>query len=681
MGSFAHASLSILAVVSVCPTASAATDWTNVSSGLAGQPQGVRSLVIDRSGSTLYALGNQAFKSTDGGFNWRLLGGITGAAVLALDPVSLSTVYAGTSHGVWKSTDAGESWTFAGLPATAVTTIVIDPLTPATLYAASSTDRVYKSTDGGANWTSFAVGFSVSRYFGVASILIDPSIPSTVYVMPQGEGSPLYKSMDGAQTWSEIDSGPFFRLLAITPSTLYAIVAPLGLSTSTDGGASWTFTGFPKDVLSMAFEPGNGNIVYGSVSAPAGSSPALYKSSDGGRNWSPLNAAMPFAGPLALNPINPSVIYGASYSAGVFRSGDAGKNWSAMNTGLAALGIKVLVSDPSSASTVYAGGDGGLFKSTDSGGSWQLQAAFQAAGVPAPALPPPVTGIPSPATASVHSMLIDSKNPRILYIGTARLDGCFYADVLLYKSVDAGSTWSGGAPDQSGCSDDTLLAMDSTNSTVYIRSGDDYDGYGLRKSTDGGATWTYTGFSSNVSFPLALDLTNPLTLYAGTDNGVSVTRDGGATWRPLGLANTNVNLLATDPSRPNTLYAASKAVYSGTLGFSGLFKSTDAGASWFPVNVGLEQILANRAPVNSLAIDPDYPNVLYLATSGYGVFQSLDGGARWTPLSDGLTNLDVQTLTITRGSAKFVFAGTPGGIFRISSDPLEPRTVKLRNAR
>jgi len=470
-------------------------------------------------------------------------------------------------------------------------------------------------------------------------------------------------------------------LLAITPSTIFAILAPLGLSTSTDGGATWTYTGFGKDVVSMAFDPTNSNIVYG---APVGSPPGLYKSSDGGHNWNVLNADMPFSGPLALNPANPSVIYGASYSAGVFKSSDAGRSWSASNSGLGAPGIQVVVGDPSDPSTIYAGGDGGLFKSTDPGGRWKLEATFQAAGVPPPGLPPPVTGLPAPAPAGVHSMLIDFENPSTLYVGTARIGGCFFTDVLLYKSTDAGSTWSDDInPNQSGCSDDTLLAMDPTDSNMlYIRSGDDYDGYGLRKSTDAGATWTYTSLYAGYLYAFAIDPAHSSTLYAGTDNGIVRSTDGGATWNPLGLVNMIVSLLAIDPAQPNTLYTAAtpSTVYPATPGLPGLFKSTDGGASWFPLNRGLGGILANGAPLNGLIIDRDQTNVLYLATSGYGVFRSLDGGGKWTPFSDGLTNLDVRTLVIIGGPAKAVYAGTPGGIFRID-DPPEPQTSKRHPAR
>src|SRR6266511_4537110 len=93
-------------------------------------------------------------------------------------------------------------------------------------------------------------------YAGVSSLIVDPLTPSTLYVLAAGLGAAFYKSTDGGETWSVINPGPVWRFLAIvptTPSTLYAI-AGTGLSKSTDGGATWTATGFTKDVAALAID-------------------------------------------------------------------------------------------------------------------------------------------------------------------------------------------------------------------------------------------------------------------------------------------------------------------------------------------------------------------------------------------------------------------------------------------
>jgi photosystem II stability/assembly factor-like uncharacterized protein len=245
------------------------------------------------------------------------------------------------------------------------------------------------------------------------------------------------------------------------------------------------------------------------------------------------------------------------------------------------------------------------------------------------------------------------------------------------KRPDHAPQRSGGSahsinPINSGCSTDGLLAMDPTEpNTLYLQYGDDYDGYQLRKSTDGGASWRFTGLRNlNALNALVIDPSTPATLYAATGStspegdsvigGVQQSTDGGATWNVVGLANKDVSLLAIDPFQPNVLYA----VGTGPDSLS-LFKSTDSGASWSRINSGLGDVVNTRAAVNALIADPDHPEVLYLGTSGFGVFKSSDGGATWAASNDGLTFLDARALAIVRGAAPTLYANTPGGVFKI----------------
>jgi photosystem II stability/assembly factor-like uncharacterized protein len=94
-----------------------------------------------------------------------------------------------------------------------------------------------------------------------------------------------------------------------------------------------------------------------------------------------------------------------------------------------------------------------------------------------------------------------------------------------------------------------------------------------------------------------------------------------------------------------------------------MFKSTDSGATWTPINEGLGEVVATRAPMNALVLDPD-SGTLYLATSGYGVFKSSDGGATWTPWNEALAHLDVRLLALVRGGSA-LYASTPAGVFKM----------------
>src|SRR3989449_3553889 len=119
-------------------------------------------------------------------------------SALAIDPLTPTTLYAGTSGGVFKSTDGGASWSASGL--INVSALAIDPLTPTTLYAGTSVfGGVFKSTDGGVSWN--ATGSLPGAVF-----VFDPLTPSTLYAGTVG-ASPdylgdLYKSTDGGASWS-----------------------------------------------------------------------------------------------------------------------------------------------------------------------------------------------------------------------------------------------------------------------------------------------------------------------------------------------------------------------------------------------------------------------------------------------------------------------------------------------
>jgi photosystem II stability/assembly factor-like uncharacterized protein len=119
--------------------------------------------------------------------------------------------------------------------------------------------------------------------------------------------------------------------------------------------------------------------------------------------------------------------------------------------------------------------------------------------------------------------------------------------------------------------------------------------------------------------------------------------------------------LALDPGDSNTIYAAANGTGYLGGGFLGLFKSTDGGASWAPINNGLASVLDSRSTVTTIAFAPGNRSTLYVATSGRGVYKSLDGGAHWGPLNEGLTNLDVRLLAVASNT---VYAVTSSGIFK-----------------
>jgi photosystem II stability/assembly factor-like uncharacterized protein len=408
------------------------------------------------------------------------------------------------------------------------------------------------------------------------------------------------------------------------------------------------------------------------------------KSTDGGKTWVAVDTISAVV--ATILPATRSLVFAPNASvyvttaSGIFKSADSGMSWQETDTGLRVHDIRLLVGDPLNPAILYAGDNNALFQSVDGGATWTQRATFQIM-APSESTPfPPVA-----VSAEVHSMLIDFTNPNIRYIGTARPGGCYSGDILLFKSTDDGATWN------SGCEVQGVMAIDPIDSnTLYLPYGDDYNGFTVFKTTDGGANWKNLdaaglGEVSFVNVSL-IDRNTPTTFYAATDLGVLRSTDGGASFLPTGLAKTPVAFLTIDPFHPNVFYAAtSNNPYSfdnNPPGLVGLYKSTDSGATWSAINQGLDEIVAAHPTVNALLVDAA-DSVLYLATTGFGVFKSSDGGATWAPFNNGLTHLDVTSLTIVhrpstsqRGERRrpltpgTLYAGTPGGVFEIRQEKL-----------
>jgi photosystem II stability/assembly factor-like uncharacterized protein len=192
------------------------------------------------------------------------------------------------------------------------------------------------------------------------------------------------------------------------------------------------------------------------------------------------------------------------------------------------------------------------------------------------------------------------------------------------------------------------LAIDPTNpNTIYAGT---FSG-GVFKTTNGGSSWNAVNSGlSNLSIEeLAIDPTNPNTIYAGAGaSGVYKTTNGGSSWNAVnsGLSNLFINTLAIDPTNPNTIYAGAGA--SG-----GVFKTTNGGSSWNAVNSGLSNL-----SIEELAIDPTNPNTIYAGTFGGGVHKTTNGGSSWNAVNSGLPDLLINSLAIDPTNPSTIYAGS-----------------------
>jgi photosystem II stability/assembly factor-like uncharacterized protein len=351
---------------------------------------------------------------------------------------------------------------------------------------------------------------------------------------------------------------------------------------------------------------------------------------------------------LTIDPTNPTTLYAGTNGAGLFKSTDGGRNWSHINFGITGpfvmpgrtfspLRVNVLVIDPTSSSTLYAGSnDGrfnaifaGVFKSTDGGSTW---AAVN-------------TGL---TEKHVNALAIDPVTPTTVYVGTGR-GGVF-------KSTDGGGSWT--AINAGWAADQELplrfafaLAIDRSNSgTVYVGTSD-----GVLKSTNGGKNWVPVGLPFEQVSALVVDPDNPATIYAATATGaISKSSNGGKTWTgdKSGLP-TSIGSFALDRSTPRILYV-------GTNG-CGVYKRSDTQTNWTASSSGI-----NAASVLALALDPSNPATLYAGVLG-GLFKSTNGGISWTPVKlPELRFPAVFSFAIEQISSSTVYVGSSEGVFKMA---------------
>lgn len=611
------------------------------------------------------------------GASWTSIGPDGGAvvSVLAVDPKTRSTIYAGTSRfapqgpsggSVYRSVDSGASWTLssAGLPSRVLTAFAIDPTNPSVLYAGTPAG-VFRSPDAAQSWTAANSGLTD---IGISALAADPATPGTLYAAtPSG----VFKSVDGAATWTAANlglQGLAVQELAIDPansSTLYAGTGT-GVYRSPDGAASWTPAGnFPTAaVLALSIASGAPSAVYAGVSGD------LLKSVDLGITWQSAKGdlAPGLLRAVAAGPASTGVVY-ASVDGGagstVFRTADGGVRWAALSGGPAS--VAVLAIDPVSAATIYAGGVG-VSRSADSGASWATgRAGMREAVVNAAAI---VAGRPDSLYAATSQTVYGSRDggrtwlparsglPNASFFAVASVSSTtIYTGTTtgVFRSTDGGATWS---PSSVGLDQAWIVALapDPTSpSTLYAGSALTYLGFGIYtgggvfKSVDAGATWTAAGLGGILVSAVAVDPSSPQTVYAGSSLGVFRSLDAGTTWTTAAtaLSGKNVTSLALDGRQAGALYAATA---DGLV-----FKTSDSAGTW-AATAGAP----SSSTIRALLVDPRASSTLYAATYS-GVWRSTDAGATWVAINDGLTSLFVLSLAIDPADPTILYAGTDGG--------------------
>jgi uncharacterized protein (TIGR03437 family) len=289
---------------------------------------------------------------------------------------------------LWKSTNSGTTWTpLDNLPFALPQMLVTDPTTSNTLYEPTGDLGIFKSLDGGVTWTQANTGIAGTN---VQAVAIDPVHPKTLYAATNGASSTaVYKTTDGANTWTLIDV-PVSTIsqLAVdaqNPNIVWEIGT--ALRKSTDAGVTWNSVSFPGPsggpLQSVALDPrvsghlfGVSNFVFCGFGCTSGtySNSYLYRSVDGGANWTQVPSVAPPAVPVIVDgSTNPSTVYdGLS-----FRSLDGGVTWSPINPppGVGSNSNSPMAVDPSGALYIAVPGQGN-YVSHDHAQTWTAIDSF-----------------------------------------------------------------------------------------------------------------------------------------------------------------------------------------------------------------------------------------------------------------------------------------------------------------
>ena len=685
-----------------------ALHWRNVGPGIGG-----RSVAVDAVPGTPFTfyfggVDGGVWRSTNYGLTWtnitdgqlKTSNSIGALAVARSDP---KTIYIGTGEadirntfvtgdGVYKTTDAGKTWRYAGLKDThTLAKIVVDPHDANVVYAASmghvyanNAERgVFKSTDGGSHWRKVLY---VDDATGACELVMDPSHPKTLYAAmwqanrtpyslnSGGPGSGLYKTTDGGGHWTKISTNPGFpagvlgrigvSVAASDPKIVYAIVQARngGVFRSDDAGAHWRLVNDSMEMRQRAFyyttvyaDPTDPNTIY----AP---NARFFVSHDGGRHFGLLRPPHGDNHIVWIDPHNPRIILEGN-DGGATVSTDRGQTWSTEHNQLTAQFYHVALDEAFPFNIYGAQQDEGSFEgpSASSGGmiptsDWKRTAFGESTFI-----------APQPGNTNIdygsgyfsimlrHDASTDEYNsvsPYPLYregASSGELEyrlawthPIFFSPVnrkellvgaqYVLTSTDYGQTWRKISPD---------LTRDDKKSEAAS---------GGLINNDASSAEVYPYISALAVSPLDGD-----ELWAGSVDGlVHVTTNHGATWTeitPPALPQW-AEITSIEPSHTDKATAyltASRYQYDDFHPF--VYKTTDFGKTWTSLNAGLP---TDQYPY-TVRQDTNAPNLFFL-TARSTVFVSFDGAAHWQPLTLNLPNVQVRDVAIDAREGKVVIA-------------------------
>jgi photosystem II stability/assembly factor-like uncharacterized protein len=654
------------------------------------------------------------FADAYAGLEFRNIGPLRGGRSNAATGVPghpLRYYFGGVGGGVWQTDDAGQHWrniTDGQLNTSSIGAIAVAPSDVNVIYVGtgehavrgvmtSAGDGIYKSTDAGKTWTH--LGLEDSRH--IAEIRVHPGNPDLVYVAVQGalhgdsDTRGIYRSKDGGSNWEQVlyvDNTTGAADLSIdvsNPRILYAGMwehrrfpwavksggPGSGLYKSTDGGDNWErlTEGLPDTLGKVAIDvsPANPQRVFANIEAE-GKKGGVYRSDDAGKTWSQLSsdritvARAWYYIEIFADPVDQNTVY--VLNAPLLKSIDGGKSFRSISnphTDQHHLWI-----NPDNNQNMILANDGGACVSFTGGGSWSTQE--------------------NQPTAQFYRVIADEQFPYKIYAGQQDNSAIEIAS----RTRGGGITWKDWRSTAGG--ESAFIAFDDPKQPRYVYGGS-YQGnisvYDNKTGTDKdimaypvaglGTLAKEMRYRFNWNAPIVAQLQNPSILYHG-GNVVLRSADGGDSWKEIsqdltrndttkqeagGYPFTNegaggenyntISYLVASPHQAGDLWVGTD---DGLV-----WRTTNEGANWkniTPPNIG--EVL-----INAIEVSPHDANTAYLAVTAYkandfrpGMYVTTDGGSSWTKRVEGIEAESFVRVVREDPKVKgLLYAGTERGLY------------------
>ncbi len=580
------------------------------------------------------------FRTESAGKTWCRVGRLPVDSIrsLAVDAEDSDLLYVFSSESqVWSSDDSGQTWrNILSLPADGTATMAVHPHQSGRLVVAQQGRGVRLTYDGGETWYLRAF----DPFVDIHDVHFLPSSGELLGVA--GEiFTRLYRSLNDGRTWESlgtIPNQPGFRLADLIaehpaqPADLY--LANLdGLFHSADGGRSWQLR-YEEERLafrSVAVEPWPPFRLLARVWSIAAGTEQLWLSSDEGRNW---QVTLEIEEDLDLPPL---VVSGdiavAATRQGLLRSRNMGQDWIRGTRGLHTFSVSRLAA--ATTGTLFAVMNGRLWKGDAASRLWQRAGEH-----------------PHELGRSAQALAVDPVDEDHLFLAIRE---------SLYISPDGGVNW-----DRRVLANEVFdVALDPGDSRTVYAVGYRLDGPGIGspgspavtaftwvgRSEDGGETWKTLGEGSeDRAFEIVRVAPWDSTLIFAGQPGLERSADGGETWQTVLDTEGPERVLVEDLAFQDT----EDGVMLVAAGSRGVLRSLDGGLSFFESNSGLPD--ARATAISSSPVEQDS---FYVATSE-GIFRSTDAGATWQPFGDlGEPDSPVLSLSVAVSTdCVRIFAGT-----------------------